>query len=379
MLSNKVKKQYKHFSKRYAKQNIDIFRLYDWDIPEIGVVVDWYAGHLVVAEYLKKNSDPYWLTIMAEAVAKTLDVKIENLHIKQRHTGYKDGNRYERIAHTDKKIVMSERDFKFYINLDDYVDTGLFSDHRNTRAMVRQMAQGKDFLNLYCYTGSFSCYAAKGGAKRTVSVDRSESAIQWAKENMELNEIQVDSGFTAMEKINDKNDIDSKFEIDNKEIQKEEWSQKNIFIKAHAFDFLEKAKKKGQVFDIAVVDPPSFSSSREPNTRQFQNSSTSPNFEREDLDTTRRERDLKHHFDIAQDHPQLLKAVIEVMRKDSGSVIFFSTNHQNFQLKLDVVKFSLEEDCGNFIKEIKEITSITIPEDYKTPKKQIHRCWKIIV
>ncbi len=84
---------------------------------------------------------------------------------------------------------MWERDLQFLVNPSDYVDTGLFSDHRNTRMMVRQMAQGKDFLNLYCYTGAFTCYAAKGGAASTLSVDRSETAITWVKENLTLNEL----------------------------------------------------------------------------------------------------------------------------------------------------------------------------------------------
>ncbi|MBF0204317.1 MAG: class I SAM-dependent methyltransferase [Desulfamplus sp.] len=346
MLSNKVVKRYKHLYKRYAKQNIDIFRLYDWDIPEIRAVVDWYAGHLVIAEYVSKKFDSAWLPIMAEAVAQSLGVDMTNVHLKERHSGYQDGKRYERTAYTDKKIVMSERDLKFYINLHDYVDTGLFSDHRNTRQMVREMAAGKDFLNLYCYTGSFSCYAAKGGANTTVSVDRSETAIQWAKENMEINGISTET---------------------------------NKLIKAHTFDFLEKAKKKGQMFDLAVIDPPSFSSSR----------------------------DSRHHFDIAQDHPALLKAVVELMRKDSDSTIFFSTNHQDFELNLDelcigknsgvagknhssagdssaVKNSGAEVEDGVFIddvciKDIREITPMTIPEDYKTPKKKIHRCWQIIV
>lgn len=319
MLSNKVKKKYKHLNKRYKKQNIDIFRLYDWDIPEIHAVVDWYAGDIVMAEYVKKNSTADWLPVMADAVARSLDVDIKKVHIKKRHTGYKNGNRYERVAHTEQKIVMSERDLKFYINLDDYVDTGLFSDHRNTRQMVREMADGKDFLNLYCYTGSFSCYAAKGGAKKTVSVDRSDTAIQWAKENMELNGITLDS---------------------------------NILIKAHTFDFLEKAQKKGQMFDLAVVDPPSFSSSK----------------------------DSRHHFDIAEDHSALLSAVVKLMRKDSDSTIFFSTNHQGFEFHMDKFKVGTASASGRCcIKEIREITSMTIPEDYITPKKQIHRCWRITV
>jgi 23S rRNA (cytosine1962-C5)-methyltransferase len=306
MLANKVKKHYRHLRKRFARQNIEVFRLYDWDIPEIRAAVDWYAGHLVIAEYMRRQSTPEWLPMMGEAVAKALGVFPENVHLKQRRAGYQDGKRYERIDHTDKKIVMSERDLKFYVNPYDYVDTGLFSDHRNTRQMVREMAEGKDFLNLYCYTGSFTCYAAKGGSRSTVSVDRSETAIRWARENMELNGIP---------------------------------DRKNILIQSHTFDFLEQAKRRNQTFDLAVVDPPSFSTSK----------------------------NKKYNFDISVDHPELLKAVVVLMR--DGSTVFFSTNHQNFGPHLDGLK----------IADATEITSLTIPEDYVSKRKTIHRCWKITV
>ena len=229
MLGNRVKKRFKHLYKRYARQNIDAFRLYDWDIPEIRAAVDWYAGHLVVAEYTRRQSTPEWLPMMGAAAAAALDVPLEKVHLKQRFTGGGDGNRYERLDTTDEKIVVSEGDLSFYVNLNDYVDTGLFSDHRNTRRMVREMAPGCDFLNLYCYTGTFSCYAAAGGARRTVSVDRSETAVQWARENMALNGIPEEG---------------------------------NALIQADTFDFLERAGRGQQTFDLAVVDPPSFSTSR---------------------------------------------------------------------------------------------------------------------
>ncbi len=307
MLANRVKKRYKHLRKRFARQNINIFRLYDWDIPEIRAVVDWYAGHLVIGEYTRKQSTPEWLPIMGESVGKALNIPLKNVHLKERNLGSQDGERYERLDYTDKKIIMCEKDLKFYVNPFDYVDTGLFSDHRNTRQMVRDEAKGKDFLNLYCYTGSFTCYAAIGGARTTVSVDRSETAISWAKENMTLNGIS---------------------------------EQGNVFIQAHTFDFLKKAKLENQTFDLAVVDPPSFSTTR-----------------------ISREND----FDILRDHPALLKAAIALMR--DGGTLFFSTNHQNFTPSIDSLG----------VTDATEITSVTIPEDYKSKKKKIHRCWKITI
>jgi len=177
MLANRVRKRWHHLHKRFTKQNIEVFRLYDWDIPEIRAVVDWYSGHLVIGEYTRMQSVPEWLPMMGEAVANALNVPAENVHLKERKAGKQEGKRYERLDYAEKKITVSERDLKFWVNLSDFVDTGLFSDHRNTRQMVRELSAGKDFLNLYCYTGTFTCYAAKGGANSTFSVDRSETVI----------------------------------------------------------------------------------------------------------------------------------------------------------------------------------------------------------
>ena len=306
MLANRVKKRFKHLAKRYARQQIEVFRLYDWDIPEIRAVVDWYGGHLVVGEYMRRQSVPQWLPMMGRAVAEALQVPGERLHLKHRRAGKQEGLRYERIDHTDKKIVLSERDLKFLVNPYDYVDTGLFSDHRNTRLMVRQMAAGQDFLNLYCYTASFTCYAALGGARSSVSVDRSESTIGWARENLALN------------------GIDPKA---------------NRLVHAHTFDFLDRAIKENQRFDLAVVDPPSYS--------------------------TTKTRNLS--FDIARDHPRLLAKVVAVLRP--GATLFFSTNHQNFEPRMS----------GLAVSNVREITDRTIPEDYRHKRKTIHRCWRITI
>ena len=306
MLANRVKKRFKHLRNRFNRQNIEVFRLYDWDIPEIRAVVDWYGGHLVIGEYMRRQSVAEWLPLMGQAVADALDVPAEKIHLKQRWSGRQDGRRYERLDHTDRKIVLSERDLKFLVNPTDYVDTGLFADHRDTRQMVRELAAGKDFLNLYGYTASFSCYAAKGGARSTVSVDRSESAIQWARENFVLNAMDLTT---------------------------------HRLVQAHAFDFLKAAAREKQRCDLAVVDPPSFSTAMTRNVA----------------------------FDIARDHPRLLNAVVGLLRP--CATLFFSTNHQSFEPRLD----------GLAVAEVKEITAGTIPEDYVSKRKTIHRCWRITV
>lgn len=307
MLANRVKKRYRHLRKRFSNQRIDVFRLYDWDIPEIRAVVDWYAGHLVVGEYTRKQTTPEWLPAMGAAVADALGVCRANLHLKRRFYGKsEDRRRYERIDSTDQTIIVSERELKFQVNPWDYVDTGLFGDHRDTRQMVREIASGTDFLNLFCYTGAFTCYAAIGGASSSVSVDRSKTAVHWARQNLILNGI--DAGHHQI-------------------------------IQTHAFDFLSIAKQRNQRFDLAVVDPPSF-------------------YSRESR---------SDHFDIDRDHPELLNAVVDVMRP--GGIIFFSTNHQKFTPKMETVAVSAFE----------EITSKTIPEDYQHKRKTIHRCWHISV
>lgn len=306
MLANRVKKRFKHLHKRFARRQIEVFRLYDGDIPEIRAAVDWYAGHLVVAEYMRRQSVPEWLPTMGAAVARALDVPEDKVHLKNRWAGRQEGRRYERLDRTDRKIVVRERDLRFYVDLWDYVDTGLFADHRDTRRMVRGMAAGKTFLNLYCYTGAFSCYAAKGGAALTVSVDRSRTALDRARANMILNGMDP---------------------------------ARNPLIQSGTRAFLTSAKHEGRRFDLAVVDPPSYSTSREG------------------------QRD----FDILRDHPAILASVIAVMHP--GGIVFFSTNHQDFIPRLKELPLA----------RVEEITHRTLPEDFRQKHKTLHRCWQLTV
>jgi len=302
LLSNRVRKQYRHFSKRYKKQQIDCFRLYDWDIPEVRAVVDWYAGHAVVGEYIRLQTGTDWLPKMAEAVAQTLNIPIENVHIKKRTTNIKEGPRYKKLDSKGVRFAVNERDLKFWVNLDDFLDTGLFSDHRDTRVILRNLSKGKDFLNLYAYTGAFTCAAAAGEARGTVTVDRNSTYLKWAKDNMELNKL---------------------------------LGKQHEFVQSDAMDYLERAYKSKRRFSLALIDPPSFS----------------------------QDHDQNDSFDINREHPALLKKVLNVMTP--GGIVFFSTNHQRFEPRLD----------GLGTADIKELTPRTIPEDYRN--KTIHRCWRM--
>ena len=272
ILANRVHKRFRHLSRRFRRQGIECFRLYDWDIPEVRAVVDWYAGHIVIAEYERRQTTPDWLPRMAQAVAGVLDIPLERAHMKRRRTKTEDQPRYGRMSCRGERFKARERNLYFWVNLDDFLDTGLYSDHRDTRVIVGKLAEGRDFLNLYGYTGAFTCAAAAGGAKTTVTVDRSDTYLKWARDNLELNGL---------------------------------WGKQHSLIQSDTVKYLKQAQHDGQRFNLAVVDPPSF----------FQDHSRGVS------------------FDINRDHPALLKDVLKVMA--AGSEVFFSTNHQRFSPRLE--------------------------------------------
>lgn len=302
ILANRVRNRFAHLSRRFRRQGIDCFRLYDWDIPEVRAVVDWYAGQVVIAEYERLQTGPQWLQRMAEAVAETLGLPMDRMHMKRRHTKTEEGPRYSKMGSRGERFKVRERNLSFWVNLDDFLDTGLYSDHRETRVIVGELAKGKDFLNLYAYTGAFTCAAAAGGAKTTASVDRSATYINWARENLELNGL---------------------------------WGAQHALIQSDAAKYLAGVYREGRRFTLAFVDPPSF----------FQ------------------DRGNGVSFDINRDHPDMIKNALKVMTP--GSTVFFSTNHQRFQPRLE----------GLPIRDLSELTPSTIPEDYRN--RGVHRCWRM--
>jgi 23S rRNA G2069 N7-methylase RlmK/C1962 C5-methylase RlmI len=219
MLANRVRKSFRKLRGPFERWNVGAFRLYDRDIPEIRAAVDWYEGHLVVAEYEREQTAPGWLEAMAAAAAQALEVPAERVHLKRRRTGTA---RYEKLARAGQRIEVREGDLRFLVNLDDYIDTGLFADHRETRALVRGEARGAAFLNLFGYTGSFTCAAARGGARATTTVDASAAYLDWARDNLLLN------GLSPGELVRE--------EVD---------------------DFLARAGSRR--WSLCVLDPPSFS------------------------------------------------------------------------------------------------------------------------
>jgi 23S rRNA (cytosine1962-C5)-methyltransferase len=216
MLANRLRKNFRKLQPRFERRNIGAFRVYDWDIPEMRAAVDWYEGHVVVAEYARQQTDALpWLEKMGEAAGAALQAK--SVHLKKRRAGEK----YARLGERGERIEVRERDLRFLVNLTDFIDTGLFPDHRETRALVQAEARGKSFLNLFAYTGSFTCAAAKGGATDSITVDSSQLYLDWARDHLGLNDLRTTD---------------------------------HRLIRADTQEFL---KTTGARFDLCVLDPPS--------------------------------------------------------------------------------------------------------------------------
>ena len=228
--ANRLQKNIKKIEKWAKQQGLDAYRLYDADLPEYNLAVDRYADHIVVQEYAApKNIDENKARQrLLDAVNATLNVTgIETnkliLKVRQKQKGT---NQYEKLANKGEYFYVNEYGAKLWVNLTDYLDTGLFLDHRLTRKMLGEMAQGKDFLNLFAYTGSATVHAALGKAKSTTTVDMSNTYLNWAEQNLLLNDIE---------------------------------GKQHKLIQADCLQWLEKCDHQ---FDLIFVDPPTFSNSK---------------------------------------------------------------------------------------------------------------------
>ncbi|MDP0009539.1 bifunctional 23S rRNA (guanine(2069)-N(7))-methyltransferase RlmK/23S rRNA (guanine(2445)-N(2))-methyltransferase RlmL [Glaesserella parasuis] len=193
--ANRLTKNIKKIEKWAKQQGLDAYRLYDADLPEYNLAVDRYGDHIVVQEYAApKNIDENKARKrLLDAVSATLYVTgVETnklvLKVRQRQKGT---NQYEKLANKGDYFFVNEYGARLWVNLTDYLDTGLFLDHRLTRKMVGEMAKGKTFLNLFAYTGSATVHAALNGAKSTTTVDMSNTYLNWAEQNLELNNISL--------------------------------------------------------------------------------------------------------------------------------------------------------------------------------------------
>lgn len=290
MLANRLKKNFKHLQKWAKREGVTCFRVYDRDIPEEPVTLDWYEGRTLVQCAQKKTDDrEAWLREVEREVQEALEP--ERIYLKDR----RPGGQYPAEGFRSHEFPVSEGGLKFLVNLEDYHDTGLFLDHRQTRALVRQNARHKRVLNLFCYTGSFTVYAADGGARETVSVDLSNTYLEWAERNFALNGLALEQH------------------------------------RLERADILTWVDGAHGLFDLIVCDPPTFSNSKK----------------------------MSEHFDVAEHHPKLIGDCVD--RLAPGGELFFSTNHQKFELKTHLPA--------------EELTGKTVPPDFRNRKQ--HRLWRV--
>lgn len=189
--ANRLRKNAKVIDKKAKQEGVDCYRVYDADIPEYNVAIDRYADEVVIFEYqppktVEESNSRKRLSDILVLTTDVLDVdpNLVRLKVRERKQGAKQ---YEKMQSSDSKFVVQEYNAQFYVNTQDYLDTGLFLDHRLTRKMIGDMAKGKKVLNLFAYTGTASVHAALGGASSITTVDMSRTYLDWAKDNFALN------------------------------------------------------------------------------------------------------------------------------------------------------------------------------------------------
>ena len=231
---------------------------------------------------MEEEEHDIWLNACKSVIAQVTEIEPDLVFMKVRQRKEGKEGQYQKFALAKQERIVPEAGLSFIINLTDYLDTGLFLDHRITRAMVRDEAKGKRVLNLFCYTGSFSVYAAQGAARSVTSVDLSKTYINWAKRNMQFN------------KLYDAN--------------------KHEFIQGDVMQVINDLPK--DTFDIIICDPPTFSNSKR----------------------------MEDTFDVQRDHVALLKKLLKACTEDGK--IYFSNNYRGFSLERDAIPATIVKDIA---------------------------------
>jgi 23S rRNA (cytosine1962-C5)-methyltransferase len=223
---------------------------------------------------MTKEQYDEWTEASLDQITSVLSIPKENIYLKLRQRKPGRLGQYQKLRKQGHEFIVGENGLRFIVNLSDYLDTGLFLDHRLTRQMVREQSEGKKVLNLFAYTGSFSVYAAAGGADEVVSVDLSNTYLDWGRRNMELN------GFHDINKYR--------------------------FIHHDVIKYLSSTTPA--YFDLVILDPPTFSNSKQ----------------------------MTGHLDIQRDHHGLIKQCLDCTSK--GGKIIFSTNFSKLIPDLDGIE-----------------------------------------
>lgn len=232
MFENRLTKVYRHLSKAAARQKISAFRIYDHDLPEAPFLIEKYDDKLYVSEYQRRfeateDAHAAWLAECKRIMSSVTGVAPEAVFLRLRKRKSSRLDQYQKLGETGQEFLVQEAGLNFIVNLTDYLDAGLFLDHRITRGLVRDWSKGTRVLNLFCYTGSFSVYAMAGGATEVVSVDLSNTYLHWAERNMKAN-------FDHL--------------------------QNASFVQADVLQYL--SAQPANRFDLIILDPPTFSNSK---------------------------------------------------------------------------------------------------------------------
>ncbi|RLJ21197.1 oxidoreductase [bacterium endosymbiont of Escarpia laminata] len=268
--ANRLRKNFRHWSKWAKRREVSCYRIYDRDIPEFPLAIDWYEGQVHAQVFARKgidDLDEVQEKAIADVICEVLELPVEALAFKTRRR-QKGSAQYEKSRVWGRPKIVHEGGLAFEVDLHSYIDTGLFLDHRNTRAMVRERASGRRFLNLFAYTGSFTVYAAAGGAEGSVTVDLSNTYQAWSQRNLQLN------GFRG---------------------------KAHQLVREDVFKYLHLSRKRER-FDIIMLDPPSFSNSKK----------------------------MRDILDVQRDHPKLLEGCVQLL--NPGGEIIFSNNLRRFKL-----------------------------------------------
>ncbi len=261
---NRITKVNRHIAKWAKRQNVTCYRIYDADIPEFPLCIDRYHEYAHIAVYHSKHANPEdetydeWLHNCLQIVSEVLQIRHEKIFVKERKKLARRTEQYEKVSEESKTIIVTENGLQFKVNLTDYLDTGLFLDHRPLRQKFKEEAKGLKVLNLFAYTGAFSVYAAAGGAAEVTTVDMSATYINWSKENFTLNNIDL---------------------------------SKHRFIQSDTMQFLKSLTDER--YDLVFVDPPAFSNSKK----------------------------MKGTWDTQRDHPALLHIILQVLNP-GGKIYF---------------------------------------------------------
>ncbi len=273
-LKNCIRNNYRHIRKWAKRTATNCFRIYDRDIKEYPLAIDFYAGKFCLHYFTFSRETEEPKEEHREAAEKALaalfgagpDSLYWRTRIKRKKT-----EQYEKAGRTNDFFPVLEYGIKFWVNLEDYLDTGLFLDHRETRRAVAALSSGKRVLNLFAYTCSFSVHAAMGGARMTKSVDMSNTYTAWGGDNFLLNSLSLEN---------------------------------HPIVRADCMKFLESERER---YDLIVIDPPTLSRSKR----------------------------MDGMFDVQRDYPFLIRHALRLL--DDGGVIFFSTNLRKFELDRSLI------------------------------------------